>query len=168
MHESKKRIRKPLVTARRALPAALVDSNSKIICNYAFRLIDWTSVKSVCIYEAVPGTGEINVEPLLSMLAELPMPPEITIVASHSKAPFPVGIFDVVIVPVLAFDDENHRLGQGGGWYDRFLTSQSQACTIGLAHAEFKTTFPHETHDIPLDFIITEQGSQTAQPYSQI
>lgn len=111
--------------------------------------------------------GEINVEPLLSMLADLPEAPEVTIVEPHSKAPFPIGIFDVVIVPVLAFDNDNHRLGQGGGWYDRFLATQPQAQTIGLAHAEFKTTFPHETHDIPLDFIVTEQGSKAATPYSQ-
>lgn len=157
MHEQKNSIRKQFLAERKSLPAAHIDTLSQIICERAFTEIDWDDVLTVCAYEASPGTGEIDTAPLLSLLAGLPNPPTITMVEPHSQAPFPTGIFDVIIVPVLGFDTENHRLGQGGGWYDRFLVSQPQARTIGLAHAQFKVAFPHEAHDIPLDLIFTEQ-----------
>ena len=39
---------------------------------------------------------------------------------------------DVIVVPALAYDDKGHRLGRGGGYYDRFLTHLSNAYKIGV------------------------------------
>lgn len=158
MHEQKNVLRKQLLAARKALPAASVDLLSQTICMQAFLQLGWRNVQTVCAYEAAPGSGEVDTAPLLSMLANLPDPPLVTMVEPHQRALFPRGRFDVIIVPVVGFDDENHRLGQGGGWYDRFLASQPQAITIGLAHAQSKTSFPHEAHDVPLSLIITEES----------
>lgn len=158
MHKQKSALRKQLLATRKALPMAAIDSLSQTICERAFAAISWDAVRSVCTYEAARGSGEVDTAPLLAMLADLPSPPMVTMVEPHAQAPFSQGVFDVIIVPVLGFDEQNHRLGQGGGWYDRFLATQPQARTIGLAHAAAKTTFPHEPHDIPLDTIITEQG----------
>ena len=158
MHGHKHTHRQQLLAVRRVLPLASVQNVSQTICERAFAALDWSSVRSVCTYKAVEGSGEIDTAPLLSMLAGLVIPPSVTTVESHPRASFPQGSFDVIIVPVLGFDGDNHRLGQGGGWYDRFLASQPQARTIGLAHAHAQITFPHEAHDIPLDLIITEQS----------
>ncbi len=157
MQEQKKALRKQLLTVRQQLPAGIVDHVSQDICQRAFRLLDWSTVQTVCTYEPAPNSGEIDTAPLLTMLSRLPNPPVVTMVEPQARAPMPRGTFDVIIVPVLGFDEQNHRLGQGGGWYDRFLATQPQARTIGLAHATAKTTFPHEPHDIPLDIIITEK-----------
>ena len=157
MQEQKNIIRKELLARRKAISTPEVINRSQIICQRVFTEVNWEEVLTVCTYEASPGLGEIDTAPLVSLLAGLPNPPTITIVEAHSKAPFPVGNFDVIIVPVLGFDETKHRLGQGGGWYDRFLATQPQATTVGLAHAQFKTTFPHEPHDIPLNSIITER-----------
>ena len=65
---------------------------------------------------------------------------------------------DVVLVPLLAFDTLGHRLGYGGGYYDRTL-SVTRTLTIGIAYAgqEVKE-LPREAHDHPLDMIATEKG----------
>lgn len=64
-----------------------------------------------------------------------------------------------IVVPVLGFDEEGYRLGYGGGYYDRFLKMYPKALTIGLSFqfGLLKEGFSHESHDIPLDMIITEQ-----------
>jgi 5-formyltetrahydrofolate cyclo-ligase len=63
---------------------------------------------------------------------------------------------DAVVVPGLAFDRSNNRLGRGAGYYDRFLSSLPQTTTtVGLAF-DFQITesLPTEAHDRPLHQII--------------
>ena len=63
---------------------------------------------------------------------------------------------DAVIVPGLAFDRQNHRLGRGVGYYDRFLSSLPETVsTVGLAF-DFQLTesLPNEAHDVRLQQII--------------
>ena len=63
---------------------------------------------------------------------------------------------DAVLVPGLAFDRNGRRLGQGGGYYDRFL-AQVQAAKIGLARADsIRADIPVEAHDIPMDIVVAE------------
>lgn len=62
---------------------------------------------------------------------------------------------DIIIVPALAVDKKNYRLGYGGGFYDRFLTDKN--CTkIVCIPARFvvETVYPNK-FDIPADKIIT-------------
>jgi 5-formyltetrahydrofolate cyclo-ligase len=65
--------------------------------------------------------------------------------------------FDVIVVPMLGYNKQGYRIGYGGGHYDRFLASQSQALTVGLGYSENLVTFEPEVHDIPLDIIVTDQ-----------
>lgn len=68
-------------------------------------------------------------------------------------------MIDLLIVPGLVFDKHGYRIGFGGGFYDRFLSEPNNyTTTISLA-AEFqlKTELSVETHDIPVDYIITEE-----------
>lgn len=70
---------------------------------------------------------------------------------------------DVVLVPLLAFDDDGHRLGMGGGFYDRsfaFLSRRRhwfRPCFIGLAY-EFQHVrrIPARRWDVPLHVVVTE------------
>jgi 5-formyltetrahydrofolate cyclo-ligase len=68
---------------------------------------------------------------------------------------------DVVLVPGLAFTADGHRLGQGGGWYDRFLARVGPHCsTIGVGFAvQLVDTMPIEAHDVVLDRVVTEFGA---------
>lgn len=67
---------------------------------------------------------------------------------------------DVVIVPGVAFDRKGGRLGYGGGYYDRFLPQlRPNALKIGIAYQlQMVEQLPMETHDIPLDLIVTEKS----------
>lgn len=68
---------------------------------------------------------------------------------------------DLVVAPGLAFDRLCHRLGQGGGYYDRYLP-KCRAVTIGLAfECQMVDDLPLEAHDIQLDYVATESNLYT-------
>ncbi|HEY1708909.1 MAG TPA: 5-formyltetrahydrofolate cyclo-ligase [Rhizomicrobium sp.] len=71
----------------------------------------------------------------------------------------------VLLVPLLAFDAHGHRLGYGGGFYDRTIASLGKPLrTIGVAYAGQEVReLPHEPHDHPLDAVITENGMRHFQ-----
>ena len=61
---------------------------------------------------------------------------------------------DLVVVPGLAFDRRGHRIGWGGGYYDRFL-AQVQTIKIGLCYDELVLDrIPGEPHDVPMDMVV--------------
>ncbi len=64
---------------------------------------------------------------------------------------------DVVIVPLVAFDEGFNRLGYGGGNYDRFLAHvRPDAVVIGVAFSEQQVEcIPLEEHDLPLPLIVS-------------
>ena len=69
----------------------------------------------------------------------------------------PLEDIDLVVVPGVAFDTSNVRLGRGHGYYDRFLCGlPSRTKTIGLAF-DFQVVdaLPKDSHDIPVWKTIT-------------
>ena len=62
---------------------------------------------------------------------------------------------DMVIVPALACDKNNFRLGYGGGFYDRFLKNFSGITTVCIPKELITDTIYPEEHDIKVDLIIT-------------
>jgi 5-formyltetrahydrofolate cyclo-ligase len=73
-------------------------------------------------------------------------------------ASWPRAVPDVLLVPLLAFDARGHRLGYGGGFYDRTLVAL-KARTIGIAYAGQEiASIPAQAHDRSLDMVLTEQG----------
>jgi len=66
---------------------------------------------------------------------------------------------DLIIVPFLAFDRTGHRLGYGGGYYDRTLAALRRIPAIGAGFAALEVdSVPVGPHDRPLATIITEHG----------
>ncbi len=65
---------------------------------------------------------------------------------------------NLLLVPLLAFDHHGHRLGYGGGFYDRTLEAL-KIPAIGIAYAgQEVASLPHEPHDRTLSAILTEHG----------
>lgn len=64
---------------------------------------------------------------------------------------------DLMLVPGIAFDLHGHRLGQGGGYYDRYLPYIREDCiTIGIAFDEqIVDKIPCESTDHGVDYIVT-------------
>ena len=61
----------------------------------------------------------------------------------------------LVLMPGLAFDPEGHRLGYGGGFYDKFLAADPDHPTLALCY-DFQM-LPHldtESYDIPVDRVL--------------
>jgi 5-formyltetrahydrofolate cyclo-ligase len=65
---------------------------------------------------------------------------------------------DVVILPGVAFDESGHRLGYGGGYYDKLLQTAKGQLLIGLAY-EFQmvSQLPQLAHDVKVHHVVTEQ-----------
>ena len=67
---------------------------------------------------------------------------------------------DIVLVPLAAFDRRGHRIGYGGGYYDRTLQKLRAASTIVAAGVAFAVqeveTIPASHHDALLDIVLTD------------
>lgn len=63
---------------------------------------------------------------------------------------------DIIIVPALCCDETLQRLGQGGGYYDRFLPKVSALKVALCREALLQKKLPKEWNDFPVDIVITE------------
>ncbi|HET7086900.1 MAG TPA: 5-formyltetrahydrofolate cyclo-ligase [Rhizomicrobium sp.] len=71
---------------------------------------------------------------------------------------WPRAVPNILLVPLLAFDASGHRLGYGGGFYDRTI-ALLKVPAIGIAYAgQQMDSLPHQPHDAMLDAILTEHG----------
>jgi 5-formyltetrahydrofolate cyclo-ligase len=66
---------------------------------------------------------------------------------------------DLVIVPLLAFDEKGYRVGYGKGYYDRFLKNCREDCLkVGFSYFEAVSHIEDAAEfDVPLDLCITPQ-----------
>jgi 5-formyltetrahydrofolate cyclo-ligase len=77
---------------------------------------------------------------------------------------------DLILMPLVAFDKRGNRIGTGGGYYDRTLahvdfSKQHKPYIVGLAYAAQQADeLPHESWDISLDAVLTENG---IKPFSR-
>lgn len=126
----------------------------------------WAGVRSlpavqeasaVMAYASVPG--EPDSEPFIDWCRDERK--TVVVPASDPAAAMPdePASIDVVIVPGVAFTRRGDRLGQGGGWYDRFLADVRSDClTIGVAFVEqLVDDLPVEPHDVRLDLVVTDE-----------
>ena len=67
---------------------------------------------------------------------------------------------DFILVPAVGFDRMGHRLGRGGGYYDRLLSTPGlKAVKCGAAlECQVLDYIPHGSHDVPVDMLVTEGG----------
>lgn len=143
-------LRAEMRSLRRTLPER--DARSDELWRHVTALPALASAETVLAFTTIPGepeTGEFMV--WCAATGRLVTVPEAEVEPSWP---------DVVIVPGLAFTPAGDRLGQGGGWYDRFLSSARPDCTtIGVCFAEqVLDAVPVEAHDIRMVHVVTDAG----------
>lgn len=69
------------------------------------------------------------------------------------------GSIDLMLIPGVVFDMHCHRIGRGGGYYDKFLYKHPEAKKIGVCYTFQlkKHSIPHAWHDHKMDRVVTPQ-----------
>ncbi len=65
---------------------------------------------------------------------------------------------DLILVPCAACDRAGHRLGRGGGYYDRYLAAYGGNAVLLCPEALVTDAVPHEAHDRAVPIVVTECG----------
>ena len=122
----------------------------------------WQLGKRVCLPVIGPG-GSMHFRELA---AGAPLKPNrYGILESRTGRRHPASRIDLVLLPLVGFDASGHRLGMGGGYYDRCFARHllhpawTRSRLIGIAHAiqEVGRITVHPW-DVPLDAVLTECG----------
>lgn len=65
---------------------------------------------------------------------------------------------DFSVIPCISCDRAGHRLGQGGGFYDRFLTVYRGPAVLVCRERLMREEIPVEPHDAVIHWVLTEKG----------
>lgn len=133
----------------------------------------WSKVARVHCFEPIMRLGEVDLVDFVTALqndtadvkvyTSRKLDGQWKIVDTDTDEPVDMPNFDAIIVPMLGFDPKTlHRVGWGGGYYDKLLADQPGAKKIGVCYETGKVAqIPTEPHDIPLDMIVTEERVYT-------
>ena len=179
---SKRELRKTSLAARRAMPPASRDEESRKILS---KLISMKVLKpgmtvfcyvsmedEVHTYEFLKLCHSMNIrlcipyitdaENGIMLAAQLDSMDELikgiydipTVPTNRLQEVLPEDI-NLVIVPGAAFDRAGNRIGMGGGFYDRFLKRAVHAYKIGLCYeCQVADSIPADIYDQPVDIIV--------------
>lgn len=155
----KARLRTLLSRRLRAVHDEEIISASHAVCERLINVTSWREIGAIHVYTAVAKWHEIDLSEFMGWVRDAHPLVNITIGSPEPDAVLPGTAFDLIIVPLLGFDEKCHRLGRGRGWYDNFLASQPDAMKVGAALERQKfDMIPTEPHDVTLDTVVTENG----------
>ena len=149
-HAAKQKMRREMRALRRALPDQ--SARSDAIWERLLARDEMRAARRVMVFASV--AGEPDTSPLIDRLhaagKETALPEDLDLDPTWP---------DVIVVPGLAFTTDGRRLGQGGGWYDRFLVRRRPDChTIGVGFApQIVEDLPTGEHDVTLDAVISDR-----------
>ena len=185
----KKRLRSNFSAARRALSSNEQQSFSQAICNYVKELDVY--IHASCVAGFIPHGAEPDIRPLLlNKRSFLPRYNEITgvyemVEIANLEQDLVLGQYGIpeprkelkaadpeivrnellFLVPALSCDRTGRRLGRGGGFYDRMLAG-AKLPPIGIIFScQFAEKLPFEDHDLPVSYVVTEQGATKCESF---
>lgn len=181
---------------RRGLSQAAHLSSSKKLALRLKRIPAYKKAKNIAFY--LPSDGEISLQFLISLAWLSHKTCYLPVIKNNNKMEFarfsrgdklicnkynirepqkksvriPERNLDLILLPLVAFDEACHRLGMGGGYYDRILyfkhkfnrsNKYMKPTLIGVAH-DFQRcdTIPTETWDIAVNHIVTDQKTYSS------
>jgi 5-formyltetrahydrofolate cyclo-ligase len=148
----------PLRTSMRRLRRELADRDERSVrlWRHVASLSAVAGARRILVFSTIVGEPEVG--PFLEWCHDRGI--ETAVPEDAVGAEWP----DVVIVPGLAFTADGARLGQGGGWYDRFLADRdpNRCVTVGVCFAgQLVASLPTEPHDVKVDHVVTDAGVAT-------
>lgn len=175
LQQEKKRLRELLKQKRRILTKEQVAEQSAIILAHLEQLPCFVAAKSVLIY--YPTHNEVDLLPLIkkykrekTFLFPVVHRQSMDACPYEGNAKMHRGQFnipepttepykepiDLIILPGVGFDKQGNRLGQGGGYYDRFLaTGHKQSVLVAVAYDfQLVEKVPTNRRDKKMDYII--------------
>ena len=173
----KKQLRRMIRERKRAMTEAEIQSRSEALAQLLYASEAYRNAKT--IYGYLPYNQEVRTVPMLEQALrdgkQVAVPKvfgdemkflylqDLTQVAKgYAGIPEPIADEPVaedktalVLMPGLAFDPQGHRIGYGGGFYDKFLSREPNHPTLALCY-EFQMVEHLETEefDIPVDTVI--------------
>ena len=174
---NKQELRKAIRTRKRAMTEEEIERRSQSLCR---KFLESSAYRDChTLYGYLPYNQEVRTVPILRQALadgkQVAVPKvygddmkfiyltDLTQVAKgYSGIPEPIADEPVardetalVLMPGLAFDPQGHRIGYGGGFYDKFLSREPKHPTLALCY-EFQMVEHLETEefDIPVDTVI--------------
>ncbi len=149
---AKRELRSEMRQMRRSLPDQV--ERSIRLWSHVRSIPAVRAARCVMVFSSIPGEPATE-----SFVVWLRSAGKTVLFPEDDPAPEPTRP-DVVIVPGIAFTAAGDRLGQGGGWYDRFLVDIREGCvTIGVGfEPQLIADLPTEPHDVRLEMVITDAG----------
>jgi 5-formyltetrahydrofolate cyclo-ligase len=179
---SKSQLRAQALQARQAIPPDLLLSQSRLVEERLVSEKEYRHARAVATY--VSKEDEVQTRGLIGRMLKEGKKVVVPLVDSPSKslrffetrglddlspgrfgileprrrsAPVQLGDCDVVLVPLVAWDEEGHRIGYGKGFFDRALAARGHTFSIGLAlESQLVPKIPADRSDVRLDMIVTE------------
>jgi 5,10-methenyltetrahydrofolate synthetase len=179
--------RERLIAERERLPPATVEHFRERIDGHLER--SFPGLAAATIAFCWPVRGEYDARPVAEALRSrgavtaLPVVvapgqpltfrewhPGVALAAGPLGIPYPATSDPVVptvaLIPLNGWDEAGHRLGYGGGFFDRTLASLPRppvAIGVGYEMARMKTIRP-QAWDVPMDWVVTERGVYRRDP----
>jgi 5-formyltetrahydrofolate cyclo-ligase len=178
----KKKIRDKFLKLREIKYFDLDKKNQSFFSNQITKICKNHKVKKIGFY--YPINYEVDIVSIVSKIKIKNLKPFLPVVEKNNKMsfrewktlePFYVNRFGIlepnkknkktkpqlILTPLVAFDQNKNRLGYGRGFYDRFLnqvSKQKNIISIGIAFSfQEAKKIPSEKHDKKLDYILTEK-----------
>ena len=156
MTAEKAALREIMKQRLRALTAEDRQALSDEICENVLQMVQWQEAQSAVLFSPLPS------EPIITPLkldCDARRIPEVLIPQSPKNGLQLPEQIDLVLVPGLAFSKNRHRLGRGGGFFDRLLSGPAKGAFKLAICFSFQVIdeIPIEPHDAVVDAIATEE-----------
>ncbi|QQG48031.1 MAG: 5-formyltetrahydrofolate cyclo-ligase [archaeon] len=180
---SKSELRQTALRSRRSLPSSTIESLSIQITEVLSTLPEFATASTLAAYaaksdevqttgviQAALGAGKTVLLPKVLIDSREITFHEVTDLSLLAPGAFgvlepradarvvPLRKADLVLVPVVAWDENGHRVGYGRGYFDKALKNRGRALAAGLAlESQRFSNVPQGPTDEPLDIIVTEK-----------